>query len=1538
MQAQMVHYLPGRMRIRIPDIKKNQKLLNALTSSLQHMPGINLIKGSTTTGRVLIFFDALAYPRPQYILSHINKFNTKDDHVPEYSTVPCPDNPRLHKLVIGHEELPPAKQLLHVILSGSVLMGLVAKKAVTGPSAVSQSPGLFYLAAGTAAVSGYPILKSGLQNLVFRGRVNYDLILSTVSIITMLLRESIPGLAVVWLANLIAFLQRLTVDIAENAAQEYLQRYGNIKQPPKTERLQQEEPTGPLEQQAQDYVKKMAPVSLGLSAAGALMARDYSRGLAMLLAGSPAPAKICVPSAFARGMTIAARKGIMVRNWQCLENLSFVDTVVFNSPKLFIDHYALTSALPLRGQAEEQILNVARALLMKHGHSGFDTLITTDIKSGYSGKVNGTPALLGTRDYFANKGVSTYYGRYKAQRLEHLHQLPLFIALKGKLIGVVGVKPIIAPETRRAVLRLRANGVKNLLLGTSDNEAENIAINRELGLTLLPAVAEIHQDLRHPEQKIALVGNGLIAHPYVDKADVSIAICQNCCPEYLGRADIIISSSNSLDKIAEVLKISHMAAEKAKRSLALTSGLNGLGLLLGLSGLLSPFGSTAFNNFISIAVALHSMRSIKRIRSKSPYTLSAANNALINQAGELAATAEAELHRPPAAAAWWSRLNDGEFITLLNTHKLYGLDPADAALRLARTGPNKIAAAPPPSLLSRVLGQFKDFLVEVLLGSSLVCIVLGEKSDALAIIAIVIINALLGALQEHKAEGALAALKGMQAPRARVLRGGVVQELPAVDLVPGDILLLEQGDGIPADIRFIETAALEVEESALTGESYPVPKTTLQAKNCITLLDCHNMGFMGTIVSAGKGKAVVVATGMNTELGKIAQLLKESDEKQTPLHDKMAGLGKIVLKASLALSGLMVAFGLLRGGSPVQMIMTGISLAVAAIPEGLPAIVTIALASGVRRMASANAVVKKLPAVETLGRTTVICTDKTGTLTRNRQVVKAVFMSDDLWWKFTGHGCDPGDGNVIPPEHSSSDEKENLLFTLSAAALCSNAVLQQKDNQWLVQGDPTEGAILTAAGKAGIDLKELRENFCREKEIPFDSNNFKMTVICRDSSGKKFVFVKGAPDVILNLCTKTRSGLADRELNLFDRRAIINANDRLTRKAMRVLAVAYKILPDEHTDPWQPKDYQGLTFLGLLGMFDPPRREVAGAIQKCRQAGIHVAMITGDHKNTALAIGKELDIVENEHQILTGHELEDMDDTELAKIIDKVCIFARVLPQHKRRIIRAYKSRGEIVAMIGDGVNDAPAVKEADVGVAMGRSGADVTKESAELVITDDNFSTVVTAVEQGRGIYRNIRNSVRYLLATNVGEVILMCASVAAGMPLPLLPIQLLWLNLLGDGLPAVALGVDTFSAGLMQKPPIKDSRPFLDRAFRNKIISRGLSMGFTGLGVFWWGFRHYDLGTARTLTLSAVTLGQMLHALDCRKSAGINNRPNRFLKGAVLSSTGLLLSAIYLPLGQRIFKTCPLGLNLWTPVLLGAGLSQGLGKAISGFAKNAR
>ncbi|RAU92953.1 calcium-translocating P-type ATPase, SERCA-type [Paenibacillus sp. YN15] len=909
----------------------------------------------------------------------------------------------------------------------------------------------------------------------------------------------------------------------------------------------------------------------------------------------------------------------------------------------------------------------------------------------------------------------------------------------------------------------------------------------------------------------------------------------------------------------------------------------------------------------------------------------------------------------------WHQLSAEETLQALNTHPAEGLTAKEAQLRLEERGANELSEGKTVSPVTLFLNQFKDFMVLVLMGATLISGMLGEYLDAITIIAIIIMNGILGFIQEFRAERSLRALKELSAPHAKVLRGGSIEQILAKDLVPGDIILLEAGDRVPADIRWLTANNIYVEESALTGESVPVRKAT-EALNHpdVPLGDQRNLGFMGTLITMGTATAVVIRTGMDTEMGKIAGLIESTEEMETPLQHRLEQLGKLLIVVALALTVLVVIAGILHGQPAYAMFLAGVSLAVAAIPEGLPAIVTIALALGVQRMIKRKAIVRKLPSVETLGCASVICSDKTGTLTQNKMTVTHLWLGGKLM-EVSGEGYIPR-GEIRWEGKPADVRKDQMLRRLlQSAALCNNAKLIQEtptpvkgkkekgaseEGEWRISGDPTEGALVVLASKAGLSPASLEGLYRRVMEFPFDSERKRMSVLLEHQGGR-LVFAKGAPDVLLDKCAYI---LWEDKVIPFTgtlRQKVMAANEGMAKSALRVLGFAYKeVKPSERCEDSDGAE-SNLVFIGLSGMIDPPRREVREAISTCRKAGIKTVMITGDHQTTAEAIARQLGMLPQNGLVLNGTQLAAMSDEQLEKRVEDIYVYARVSPEHKLRIVKALQKQGHVVAMTGDGVNDAPAIKAADIGISMGINGTDVSKEASALILSDDNFATIVAAIEEGRGIYENIRKFIRYLLASNVGEILTMFLAMMMGMPLPLVPIQILWVNLVTDGLPAMALGVDQAEKDLMQHKPRAAKENIFARRLGWKIISRGIVIGVCTLGAFWLTLQTGPDGDAETLmkaqTVAFATLvaAQLIHVFDCRSSRSIFHRnlfQNKALVLAVLSSLALMLAVMYIDALQPIFKTVDLGLKEWILALVAAGIPTfffGIGSVVSGTKK---
>ncbi|OIK13998.1 calcium-translocating P-type ATPase, PMCA-type [Bacillus sp. MUM 116] len=863
---------------------------------------------------------------------------------------------------------------------------------------------------------------------------------------------------------------------------------------------------------------------------------------------------------------------------------------------------------------------------------------------------------------------------------------------------------------------------------------------------------------------------------------------------------------------------------------------------------------------------------------------------------------------------------------VLETDFSSGLSTEEVKRRIAQHGYNELDEGEKQSALLLFFSQFKDFMVLVLLAATLISGLLGEYIDAIAIIAIVIINGFLGFFQERKAEKSLQALKELSAPQVSALRDGQWIKIPSKEIIIGDILKFTSGDRIGADVRIIESKSLEIEESALTGESVPVSKSieALQTANP-GIGDMENIGFMGTMVSRGSGTGVVIGTGMKTAMGQIADLLQNAESQETPLQRRLEQLGKILITVALFLTLLVVVIGVIQGHELYEMFLAGVSLAVAAIPEGLPAIVTVALSLGVQKMIRKNAIVRKIQAVETLGCASVICSDKTGTMTQNKMTVTHLWSGGHTW-TVDGVGYQP-QGMFYRNEKTVHPKDEKALQQmLIFGMLCNHSELVMNEEEIILDGDPTEGALLVSAMKAGFDRPALLKEFTIINEFPFDSARKMMSMHVKDKQGRHFIVTKGAPDVILGNCESILWNEKTQYLGQEIQNKVQDAINGLAAKALRTIAIAFKPVPANTVILSEHEAEKKLTFIGVQGMIDPPRPEVKDAVKECKDAGIKTVMITGDHVITAKAIATQLGILTNKSKVLDGKALAQMSVEDLENVVEDVSVFARVSPEHKLKIVKALQNKGHVVAMTGDGVNDAPAIKAADIGVAMGITGTDVAKEASALVLLDDNFATIKAAIKEGRNIYENIRKFVRYLLASNVGEILVMLFAMILGLPLPLVPIQILWVNLVTDGLPAMALGLDQPEENVMKRKPRSPNEGVFSRGLGWKVVSRGFLIGLVTLLAFMIVY-HNDssrLEYAQTIAFATLVMAQLIHVFDCRSEKSVLSRNpfgNQYLVWAVISSLLLVLVVIYYPPLQPVFHTLPILAKDWLLIL---GLSS--------------
>ncbi|MEH2179886.1 cation-translocating P-type ATPase [Nostoc sp.] len=909
----------------------------------------------------------------------------------------------------------------------------------------------------------------------------------------------------------------------------------------------------------------------------------------------------------------------------------------------------------------------------------------------------------------------------------------------------------------------------------------------------------------------------------------------------------------------------------------------------------------------------------------------------------------------PEGAAVWHSLEVDKALDLLDSNADSGLTPQETQQRLQKYGPNELEETAGRSAWEILLDQFKNIMLLMLIGVALISGFLdlmalregrlkpGEVpfKDTIAILAIVILNGILGYVQESRAEKALAALKKMTSPLVRVIRDTRLVEIAAKELVPGDLMLLEAGMQIAADGRLIEQSNLQVRESALTGEAEAVNKqASLKLPEETSLGDRLNVVFQGTEVVQGRAKVLVTNTGMTTELGKIAVMLQAVESEPTPLQQRMTQLGNVLVTGSLILVAIVVAGGVIRDGgfkNIQELLEVSLSMAVAVVPEGLPAVITVTLALGTQRMVRQNALIRKLPAVETLGSVTTICSDKTGTLTQNKMVVQSI-STNNKTFRVTGEGYAPTGDFQLNSEKISLEEFPEISALSVACAVCNDSVLQKEQGEWAILGDPTEGALITLAGKAGIEKDQWNSKLPRVGEFPFSSERKRMSVIAQVegvATGEAFsrgvdpaiasflqsepylMFTKGSPELILARCTQIHLGNHTGPLTEAQRQKILTENDLMASKGLRVLGFAYKPLVEIPPEGSDEASEQNLVWLGLVGMLDAPRPEVRASVQECREAGIRPVMITGDHQLTARAIATDLGIAQEGDRLLTGQELQRMTDQELEKNVDLVSIYARVSPEHKLRIVQALQRRGRFVAMTGDGVNDAPALKQADIGIAMGITGTDVSKEASDMVLLDDNFATIVSATKEGRVVYTNIRRFIKYILGSNIGEVLTIAAAPLIGLGgVPLTPLQILWMNLVTDGLPALALAVEPPEPDVMQRPPFSPRESIFARGLGSYMIRIGIIFAIITIALMWWAYQHShapgyqgDPESWKTMVFTSLCIAQMGHAIAIRSNNRLtiemNPFSNIFVLAAVVVTTILQLMLVYVPPLRDFFGT---------------------------------
>jgi Ca2+-transporting ATPase len=1569
-QAEIVHRLPGRLRLYLPGLARRRLLAGELTGALTMLPGVRQAAANPVSGRVLLHFDPgldwqLLTRQVETLWTEILSASRPvnpgaSGHVPTgkpdgSGQCAVPERPSAggdSRFAGGGSS--PAGGIAALALGGAVIALLGIKQFLQGSSSLAASPALNHVAVAANLLAGYSIV-SGKEDAGGSTPARRKLagLVGLAGLGATLLKESLSGLTLFWLSGAAMVMDSLVRRRYHSSGG----TEGTVV-PGATNTSSCNSLTG-------TYVAETSRTAFSLSALTGLFTARPSRSLAMLVAGNPAGARKSLHMTGAALSVKADRLGIKVPHARFLEQLSDVDTVLFADAGLFLMPWRLGKVMTQPGVRPRDVIHTAIALAGKAGHplaalfparlEKQEVIAESSGPLELKGRIGLDRAFVGPLDI--NGDVADPWMQLKGKQLTHLGQVPLGVVRQGRFLGIIGVYCLPRPGMEEVITALRSSGVQHIIVSTSD---------RTLG-TLLEGMGLEAVDGQQLQERLSAI----------DTAGQRLARVSSGAGGWLKMQlwpgqEIMIIPGGHPQKLALAFQLGRALAVQVQKNIHFMRIANYLGLFLAATGRISLFASLLYYDLVNILLALGAYGGLlsrrgegaagpasgnggdapddrqRGTRSKQPvFRLISGSGHWkpepVEISGKITQTEglqSAPGRRQSNAAAGspdkrpfngngWAILTAEEALTYLQSDARRGLDGSEAVRRLAFYGHNRLPEGQPPGFWFRFTAQLQNLMVKTLMGSSVVCLFLGEVGDALAIISIVVLNAIFGVLQEQKAETAVAALRKMSAATARVIRDGQPVELPAAELVPGDLVLLEQGDGVPADIRLLSVQELSMEESALTGESLPVPKHTAAQADCQLLHECRNMVFMGTTVSRGKAIGVVVATAGDTELGKIAGLLQH-EEEETPLQKRLAVVSRKVLIACVAVSGLVFLAGILRGERPFNMFLTGVSLAVAAIPEGLPAMVTVAMAAGVWRMSKKRAIVRRLSGVETLGSVTVICSDKTGTLTRNEQTVRSVYAAGKLY-RITGTGYDREGELFFHDKRVTAGAGTTLERLFRGAVLCSDARLLpgEKKNAFKVWGDPLEGAILICAGKAGIDLEKLRRKSPRTWETPFDPERGRMTVICQEEAPT--LYTKGAPETVLDLCDRVWLDDGPVFLDEARRGTILAMNRSMARQALRVLAVAFLpgVVQADGLD-----EQEGLIFLGLLGMMDPLREEAGTAVETCRQAGVRLLMITGDQPQTARAVAGELGLVKEADRVISGREIEKLSDSELIQLVEEVNVFARVLPRHKLRLVKALRNKGHVVAMIGDGANDAPAVKKAHIGIAMGRSGTHVTREASSIIIADDNFATVVEAIAEGRGVYAGIRRSVRYQLATNAGEVLLMFLAVALGRPLPMAPIQLLWLNILGDGLPAMALGTDRPAPEVMKHPPQPANARFFDREYTGLILSRGAAIGLSAFGAYLLSLRAgRNLTAARTVVLGTLTISQLLYAVQCRRNAA--TQPNSFLTGSITLSGALLLGAFYLPGLRSFLKTGAPGYFDWLVMGLGVGLSVVLDRLICTIGK---
>ncbi|TDF93063.1 HAD family hydrolase [Paenibacillus piri] len=1517
-------------------LQGNQYTAKILTERLSDCKGIYKAEPCIVTGRLLLVYDEKQvkaghiFKYIQEIEEHICSQNktavhsdagtdsggrdeAKKEAAAAIAVEPeaeLPDEMRVLPVLTDQNRKEPAEKIpIPLALSMGGLAVLGAKQLFTGRSALARSPAPFYLSAFISIATGYPFLKRGIQTYSDKKQINADLILGAGALALALMRENLVVLAGLSLLQYVNWKRSRSVWNGHQSAS--------------------------LPPEIQSYCDKAGKLGMIAAAATWAITRNPLRAIAVLLAANPRPVAIPAQLAWNQAELVSDERSYIVPEKGSLSRLARTKTILFEDSPLLFNNPEIEEiqCYTNNEQDSDKMICLAASLMERSSHPWKEemrikakqtcrTIRTAfhveEEEQGIRGKISDSQILLGSCKYLQEHGIDCGSYELKAKRLTRKGYDVLFAGKQGNMNG--GCLGLIARHQGASV-----NGYGSVA-------ASFIEKGWRLGLlhnSLNISGAEISKYRIDTSWSMLEQGEVIerIAGLQQQGEEVLFVAGQESNPvnRFYKEAGVPSISIDDLNQVQESALFAEKMNHTVNRHVQLTKKWNVLGSALATLGLLSAPVANLAGDALSLVFMTRTKKVSEALVSPPPPAYKA----------EIAAASEASV---------WHALSGDQVIDRLQADQQVGLTPKQVASIRNKYGWNRLDGKKTPPWLVSYLRQFKEFTTLVLLGTTALAIFTGGIFDGIAMGAILLANAAIGTIQERKAEKVMETLSQFQSPVCKAVRGGQQTELNAAELVPGDIVCLEAGDRVPADIRLISSWNLRVNESALTGESIPVEKNEHALTGDCPLSERTNMLFMGTDVCGGKGKGIVVRTGMNTEMGHLMSLLKQQEKDVTPLQHKVTSISKKFFKGALVAGGLVFTAGLIRGIPLPQMITTSITLAASAIPEGLPVTITIALSAGIYRMAKKNALIRKLSSLETLGRTTVICTDKTGTLTKNEMTVKSL-STVNRTWTVTGNGYEPSGtlkelspevaataAAVMEPEHCDGPIADpDLDRMLHICLLCNNSLLEQRDGQWTTKGDPTEGALLALAAKNGLWLKDM-SHWHRGMEIPFDSNTAKMSVVCKDTRQEKecYLFSKGAVETILRHCNRYQKDGDVYPLTEDQKQQILQQNETFSAEALRVLAFAYKPVDERINDGETIDDEKELIYVGMAGLIDPPKSEVAENIREAFALGLKPVMITGDHPITAIAIAKQLGIYDGSQKVVSGYELDRMPDDELSRIVDQVSIFARVTPEHKLRIVTAFQNQGHIVAMTGDGVNDTPAIKQANVGIAMGRTGTEVTKEAADLVLTEDHFGAIVDGVKEGRTIIGNIRKALGCLLTGNLAEIIVTSAAVMAGLPIPLVPIQILLMNLLTDALPAMVLAVNPGNKTKQTK-----RTDIVDKELYQKVVTRGVLLGLGSLGLFAASLAAgTPLPVAQSVAFATLVAGQLIQTFSWRREGSEETArdwmKDRFLLGSLCISWLALLGALYIPPLAGFFHTARMPFQYWIPILGVAGSVSLLSKPV--------